>query len=95
MRLSVKIIVGAAIVAASVAAATFGASAPAAAEQSLQAPAPQTTADMSARERSGDGPSRLDAVAPCGGAAELQPSPAAALLSVCAGPRLFPSVTAA
>lgn len=49
MRLSIKIIVGAAIVAASVAAATFGASAPAvASEQDLRA---QAAADISARKR--------------------------------------------
>jgi hypothetical protein len=50
MRLSTKIIVGAAIVAASVAAATFGASAPAAASDILQASQAQTT-DMSARKK--------------------------------------------
>jgi hypothetical protein len=53
MRLSVKIIVGAAVVAASVAAATFGASAPAAAaEQNLRAPGTEAVADMSARKKS-------------------------------------------
>ncbi len=53
MRLSIKIIVGAAIVAASVAAATFGASAPAAAaEQNLRAPRTEAVADMSARKKS-------------------------------------------
>lgn len=52
MRLSIKIIVGAAIVAASVAAATFGASAPAAAsEQALRAQGPHAVAEMSARKR--------------------------------------------
>jgi hypothetical protein len=53
MRLSVKIIVGAAIVAASVAAATFGASAPAAAaEQNLQVQRTEAVTDMSARKKS-------------------------------------------
>jgi hypothetical protein len=53
MRLSIKIIVGAAIVAASVAAATFGASAPAAAaEQNLRAQGPEAVAEMSARKKS-------------------------------------------
>ena len=53
MKLSIKIIVGAAIVAASVAAATFGASAPAAAAEGiLQAQEAQAPADMSARKRS-------------------------------------------
>jgi hypothetical protein len=53
MRLSIKIIVGAAVVAASVAAATFGASAPAAAaERTFQAQGAQAPADMSARKRS-------------------------------------------
>ncbi len=53
MRLSIKIIVGAAIVAASVAAATFGASAPAAAAgQNLQAPGTEAVVDMSARKKS-------------------------------------------
>ena len=53
MRLTTKIIVGAAIVAASVAAATFGASAPAAAsEQTARASAPEAFADVSARKRS-------------------------------------------
>lgn len=53
MRLSIKIIVGAAIVAASVAAATFGASAPAAAaEQTPGVLRTQATADMSARKHS-------------------------------------------
>ncbi len=53
MRLSIKIIVGAAIVAASVAAATFGASAPAAAaEQNLRAQRTEAVADMSARKKS-------------------------------------------
>jgi hypothetical protein len=52
MKLSMKIIVGAAIVAASVAAATFGASAPAmAAEQSLRLLDTQASTDMSARKR--------------------------------------------
>jgi hypothetical protein len=50
MRLSIKIIVGAAIVAASVAAATFGASAPAAASDILQASQAQS-GDMSARKK--------------------------------------------
>lgn len=52
MRLSIKIIVGAAIVAASVAAATFGASAPAAAEQqALRVQGTPAVAEMSARKR--------------------------------------------
>ncbi len=52
MKLSIKIIVGAAIVAASVAAATFGASAPAAAASALlQTPAAEATADISARKK--------------------------------------------
>jgi hypothetical protein len=50
MRLSIKIIVGAAIVAASVAAATFGASAPAAASEILQASRTEAS-DMSARKK--------------------------------------------
>ena len=51
MRLSIKIIVGAAIVAASVAAATFGASAPAAAaEPALRVQGAQAQLDMSARK---------------------------------------------
>jgi hypothetical protein len=50
MRLSVKIIVGAAIVAASVAAATFGASAPAAASETTQTAGTGAT-DFSAREK--------------------------------------------
>jgi ribulose kinase len=53
MRLSIKIIVGAAIVAASVAAATFGASAPAAAaEQGVRASRTEAVMDMSARKKS-------------------------------------------
>jgi hypothetical protein len=51
MRLSIKIIVGAAIVAASVAAATFGASAPAAASEILQTQGVETVGDMSARRK--------------------------------------------
>ena len=50
MRLSIKIIVGAAIVAASVAAATFGASAPAGASELLQASS-QAAGDFSARKK--------------------------------------------
>ena len=54
MRLSIKIIVGAAIVAASVAAATFGASAPAAArsECCVREAATDDSADLSARKKS-------------------------------------------
>jgi hypothetical protein len=52
MKLSIKIIVGAAIVAASVAAATFGASAPAAAEPAIRVQGPQALTDMSARKHS-------------------------------------------
>ena len=55
MRLSIKIIVGAAIVAASVAAATFGASAPAAAAKQtlrLDKEFMQSAFDVSARKRS-------------------------------------------
>ena len=53
MKLSIKIIVGAAIVAASVAAATFGASAPAAAaEQNFRTQGTEAVADVSARKRS-------------------------------------------
>lgn len=53
MRMSIKIIVGTAIVAAAVAAASFGASAPAAAsEKSVAAPASDVTTDVSARQRS-------------------------------------------
>jgi hypothetical protein len=51
MRLSIKIIVGTAIVAASVAAATFSASAPAAASESVRT-TPEATADLSARKKS-------------------------------------------
>lgn len=50
MRLSIKIIVGAAVVAASVAAATFGASAPAGASE-LQLSKVES-ADLSARKKS-------------------------------------------
>jgi hypothetical protein len=50
MRLSIKIIVGAAIVAASVAAATLSASAPAAASESVRTP--EAAADLSARKKS-------------------------------------------
>jgi hypothetical protein len=50
MKLSIKIIVGAAIVAASVAAATFGASAPAAASEILRASAADA-GDISARKK--------------------------------------------
>jgi len=50
MRLSVKIIVGAAIVAASVAVATLSASAPARASESVQAT--PAAADLSARKKS-------------------------------------------
>jgi hypothetical protein len=53
MKLSIKIIVGAAIVAAAVTAATFGASAPAAAaEQMLRVQGTEAVADMSGRKRS-------------------------------------------
>jgi len=51
MRLSIKIIVGTAIVAVSVAAATFSASAPARASESVQA-SPIAAADLSARKTS-------------------------------------------
>ena len=50
MRLSIKIIVGAAIVAASVVAATIGASAPAAASETIQASRART-GDLSARKK--------------------------------------------
>ncbi len=50
MRLSIKIIVGTAIVAASVAAATFSASAPAAASESVRT-TPEAAADLSARKK--------------------------------------------
>lgn len=52
MRLSIKIIVGAAIVAASVAVASFGASAPASAAEVLRAARAETVADVSARKKS-------------------------------------------
>jgi hypothetical protein len=52
MRLSIKIIVGAAIVAASVAAATFSASAPARASEAVQASPAVAAADLSARKKS-------------------------------------------
>jgi hypothetical protein len=52
MRLSIKIIVGAAIVAASVAAATFSASAPARASESIHVAAAQPLADLSGRKKS-------------------------------------------
>lgn len=48
MRLSIKIIVGAAVVAASVAMATFSASA----SEALRAPATDNSADLSARKKS-------------------------------------------
>ena len=51
MRLSIKMIVGAAIVAVSVVAGTFAASAPAAAFEQDRARATQTTPDISARKR--------------------------------------------
>jgi hypothetical protein len=51
MRLSIKIIVGAAVVAASVAVATFGASAPANASEALRAAA-DNSVDLSARKKS-------------------------------------------
>jgi hypothetical protein len=52
MRLSIKIIVGTAIVAASVAMATFSASAPASASEAIQRPQADATADVSARKKS-------------------------------------------
>ena len=52
MRLSIKIIVGAAVVAASVAVATFGASAPASASEVLRASKVDGSADLSARRKS-------------------------------------------
>ena len=53
MRMSIKIIVGTAIVAAAVTAASFGASAPARASEVLAiVPASNVTTDMSARKRS-------------------------------------------
>jgi hypothetical protein len=52
MRLSIKIIVGAAVVAASVAVATFGASAPANASEALRAAKTDNSADLSARRKS-------------------------------------------
>jgi hypothetical protein len=56
MRLSIKVIVGAAIVAASVAAATFGAGAPAAAaDRTLQVQGTEVLADLSARKRTAKG----------------------------------------
>lgn len=52
MRMSIKIIVGTAIVAAAVTAASLGASAPArASEKVAVAPASDVTTDMSARKR--------------------------------------------
>lgn len=52
MRISVKIIVGTAIVAAAVAVASFGASAPAAASETrVTTPANDVTMDLSARKR--------------------------------------------
>ena len=50
MKLSVRILVGAAIVAASVAAASLGASAPAAASEVLQARGGEAAMEMSARK---------------------------------------------
>ena len=52
MRLSIKIIVGAAVVAASVAVATFSASAPASASEALRAPPVNAAAEFSARKKS-------------------------------------------
>ena len=52
MKLSIKIIVGAAIVAASVAVATFSASAPASASEAVQRPTADASADLSARKKS-------------------------------------------
>jgi hypothetical protein len=53
MKMSIKIIVGTAIVAATVAVASFSASAPAAASEiRVAAPASDVTTDMSARKRS-------------------------------------------
>jgi hypothetical protein len=52
MRLSIKIIVGTAIVAVSVAAATFSASAPARASESVQASPTAAATDLSARKTS-------------------------------------------
>lgn len=51
MRLSIKIIVGAAVVAAAVAVASFGASAPAGATEALQPRSTNAAVDMSARKR--------------------------------------------
>jgi hypothetical protein len=51
MRLSIKIIVGAAVVAASVAVATFSASAPASASEALRAPPANAAAEFSARKK--------------------------------------------
>lgn len=59
MRLSTKIIVGAAVIAASVAAATFGAGAPAAAGELIaRASATEQVVEMSARKRSAKRKSR-------------------------------------
>jgi len=52
MRLSIRIIVGAAIVAASVAVATFSASAPASASEALRASKADAAIDLSARRKS-------------------------------------------
>lgn len=52
MRLSIKIIVGTAIVAASVAAATFSASAPARASEGMLVSQTMAAADLSARKKS-------------------------------------------
>lgn len=55
MKLSIKIIVGTAIVAAAVVAATFSASAPAGASESLRSPKGWAAADLSARRKSATG----------------------------------------
>ena len=59
MRLSIKIIVGAAIVAASVAAATFSASAPAGASELLRVSKLEAPTDHSARKKQRSTPLRV------------------------------------